>query len=116
MALDASTASEARDPACRATTLASASGMLPRSPRTLVVRWTGFSNFELVYNGQVILLDAYYDRGSFYPSTGVTAAELKKADVILVGHGHADHMSDAATIGAQTKRRLSARPSPSKSS
>jgi L-ascorbate metabolism protein UlaG (beta-lactamase superfamily) len=102
-ALDASTASEARDPACRATTLASASGMLPRSPRTLVVRWTGFSNFELVYNGQVILLDAYYDRGSFYPSTGVTAAELKKADVILVGHGHADHMSDAATIGAQTK-------------
>jgi len=102
-ALDASTASEARDPACRATTLASASGTLPRSPRTLVVRWTGFSNFELVYNGQVILLDAYYDRGSFYPPIGVKAAELKKADVILLGHGHADHMSDAATIGAQTR-------------
>jgi L-ascorbate metabolism protein UlaG (beta-lactamase superfamily) len=102
-ALDASTASEPRDPACHARTLASASGTLPRSPRTLAVRWTGFSNFELAYNGQVILLDAYYDRGSSYPSTGVTAAELKKADVILLGHGHADHMSDAATIGAQTR-------------
>jgi L-ascorbate metabolism protein UlaG (beta-lactamase superfamily) len=103
IALDASTASGLRDPACRATTLASVSGTLPRSPRTLAVRWTGFSNFELVYNGQVILLDAYYDRGSSYPSIGVTAAELKKADVILLGHGHYDHMSDAAAIGARTK-------------
>ena len=102
-ALDASTASEARDPACRARTLVSTGGPLPRSFRTLVVRWVGFSNFELVYNGQVILLDAYYDRGSFYPPIGVTAAELKKAAVILIGHGHADHMSDAAAIGAQTR-------------
>jgi L-ascorbate metabolism protein UlaG (beta-lactamase superfamily) len=102
-ALDASTANEARDPACRVPTLASVSGTLPKSPHTLAVRWTGFSNFELVYNGQIVLLDAYYDRGSSYPPIGVTAAELKKADVILLGHGHFDHMSDAAAIGARTK-------------
>src|SRR5258708_23610300 len=101
-ALDASGATESRDPACRAATLVSAGGGFPRNPHTLAVRWVGFSNYELVYNGHIILLDAYYDRGSFFPPLGVKAAEIKKADVILLGHGHLDHMSDAASIGSQT--------------
>jgi len=101
-ALDASGATESRDPACRAATLVSAGGVSPRNPHTLAVRWVGFSNYELVYNGHIILLDAYYDRGSFFPPLGVKAADLKKADVILLGHGHLDHMSDAASIGSQT--------------
>ena len=29
-------------------------------------------------------------------------ARLKRADVLLLGHGHSDHMSDAASIGART--------------
>jgi hypothetical protein len=101
-ALDASGATESRDPACRAATLVSAGGAFPRNPHTLAVRWVGFSNYELVYNGHVILLDAYYDRGSFFPPLGVKAADVKKAEVILLGHGHLDHMSDAASIGSQT--------------
>jgi hypothetical protein len=101
-ALDASGATDLRDPACRAATLVSAGGAFPRNPHTLAVRWVGFSNYELVYNGRIILLDAYYDRGSFFPPLGVKAADVKKADVILLGHGHVDHMSDAASIGAQT--------------
>src|SRR6195256_6784236 len=101
-ALDASGATESRDPACRAATLVSAGGAFPRNPHTLAVRWVGFSNYELVYDGRIILLDAYYDRGSFFPPLGVKAADIKKADVILIGHGHVDHMSDAASIGAQT--------------
>ena len=107
-ALDASAAGESRDPACRAARLVSAGGAFPRNPHTLAVRWVGFSNYELVYNGRIILLDAYYDRGSFFPPLGVKAADLKKADVILLGHGHVDHMSDAASIGAQTERWWSA--------
>jgi len=102
-ALDAAGANQTRDPACTATTLVSAGGALPRNPHTLAVRWIGFSNYELVYNNHVILLDAYIDRGSFFPPLGVKAADMKKADVILIGHGHLDHMSDAASIGAQTK-------------
>ena len=100
--LDTAGASEARDPACRAATFVSAGGVAPHNPHTLAVRWGGFSNYELVYNGRIILLDAYYDRGSFFSPLGVKAADLKKADVVLIGHGHSDHMSDAATIGAQT--------------
>ena len=33
---------------------------------------------------------------------GFKAADVKRANVILIGHGHVDHMSDAASVGAQT--------------
>jgi L-ascorbate metabolism protein UlaG (beta-lactamase superfamily) len=105
-AIDQAAALEPRDPACQARTLVAAGGAFPRNPHTLAVRWIGFSNFELVYNGRIILLDAYYDRGSEYPPLGVAAADIKSADVMLLGHGHFDHMSDAAAIAARTKALL----------
>jgi len=94
--------SEPHDPACSDPKLVSTGGAAPRDRHTLAVRWTGFSNFELVYNGKIILLDAFFDRGSNYPPLGFTAADVKKADVILLGHGHFDHMADAASIGIRT--------------
>jgi L-ascorbate metabolism protein UlaG (beta-lactamase superfamily) len=100
--MDKQFANEPRDPACHAPVLASTGGALPKNPRTLAVRWTGFANFELSYNGAVILLDAYFDRGSNYPPLGFKSADVKRANVILIGHGHHDHMSDAATVGART--------------
>jgi L-ascorbate metabolism protein UlaG (beta-lactamase superfamily) len=99
---NATFANEQRDPACQATTLVSAGGAAPRNPRTLAVRWTGFSNFELAVGGRIILLDAYFDRGSIFPPLGFKAADIKKADLLLIGHGHVDHMSDAASVGART--------------
>jgi L-ascorbate metabolism protein UlaG (beta-lactamase superfamily) len=90
------------DPSCTSTRLVAAGGQFPKDDRTLAVRWTGYSNFELVYNRQVILLDAYFDRGSIYPPLGFKAADLTRADVILIGHGHFDHMSDAASVAART--------------
>ena len=102
-AIDQAAAGEPRDPACEARMLASTSGAMPRNSHTLAVRWTGYSNFELVYNGQILLLDAYYDRGSVYPSLGFKAADVKRADAILIGHGHFDHMADAAYVGARTR-------------
>src|SRR5262245_13970909 len=103
-ALDANAAfaTAPRDPACHDAVMASTGGALPKNPHTLAIRWTGYSNFELSYNGQIVLLDAYFDRGSLYPSLGFKAADVKKADAILIGHGHHDHMSDAATVGART--------------
>jgi L-ascorbate metabolism protein UlaG (beta-lactamase superfamily) len=101
-AIDHAAANEPRDPACHDRVLASAGGALPRDAHTLVVRWIGYGNFELVYDGHILLLDAYYDRGSLYPSLGAKASDIKRADAILVGHGHFDHMSDAASIGART--------------
>jgi L-ascorbate metabolism protein UlaG (beta-lactamase superfamily) len=90
------------DPGCEVSTLVSTGGPLPNNPKTLAIRWTGYSNFELVYNGKIILLDAYLDRGSMFPPLGFKAADIKQADLILIGHGHLDHMSDAASVGART--------------
>ena len=90
------------DPACRSERLVSTGGLFPKDRNTLSVRWTGYGNFELAYNGQIILLDAYFDRGGEYPPLGFSAADVRKADVILIGHGHYDHMSDAASVGIRT--------------
>src|SRR5262249_23393001 len=100
--LSAAFESAPRDPGCESATLVSTGGQFPRDPGTLAIRWTGYANFELAFNGQVVLLDAYFDRGSFFPSLGFAAADVRRADLILIGHGHVDHMSDAASVGART--------------
>ena len=95
-----------RDPACTSDRLTSTGGPSPQNPHTLAVRWTGFSNYELTYKGKIILLDAYFDRGKDYPPLGFSAADVKKADAIIIGHGHYDHMSDAASVGIRTGATL----------
>ncbi len=94
--------SGASDAGCEVSKLVSTGGPAPRNPHTLAIRWTGYSNFELAYNGQIILLDAYFDRGSTYLPLGFKAADITKANVILIGHAHFDHMSDAASVAART--------------
>jgi L-ascorbate metabolism protein UlaG (beta-lactamase superfamily) len=91
-----------RDAACSAAKLVSTGGPAPRNPYTLAVRWTGFSNFEIAYRDKIILLDAFIDRGSNYPPLGFTASDVKHADLIILGHGHFDHMADAASIAVRT--------------
>jgi L-ascorbate metabolism protein UlaG (beta-lactamase superfamily) len=91
-----------RDLACSIAKLVSTGGPPPHNPYTLVVRWTGFSNFELTYRDKIILLDAFIDRGSNYPPLGFAAADVKHADLIIIGHGHFDHMADAASIAVRT--------------
>ena len=93
---------ETADPACQSEQLVSTGGPAPKDRHTLAIRWTGYGNFELVYNGQVMLLDAYFDRGSEYPPLGFSAADVRKADVMLIGHAHYDHVSDAASVGIRT--------------
>jgi len=93
---------QTNDPGCENPVLVSTGGAFPRDPNTLVVRRTGFSNYELAYKGDVLLLDAYFDRGSIFPPLGFKAADIKRVNVILIGHGHVDHMSDAASVGIRT--------------
>jgi L-ascorbate metabolism protein UlaG (beta-lactamase superfamily) len=100
--LQAHVLAQENDPACESATLVSTGGQFPRNAQTLAIRWTGFSNFELAYKGQIILLDAYFDRGSIFPSLGFKAADIRRANVILIGHGHSDHMSDAASVAIRT--------------
>lgn len=94
---------ETADPACQVAKLVSTGGPMPSSPQTLALRWAGYANYELVYNGQVVLLDAAFDRGSIFAPLGFTVPDVTRADAILIGHGHGDHMSDAAAVAIRTK-------------
>ncbi|MBI4885864.1 MAG: hypothetical protein HY824_02115 [Acidobacteria bacterium] len=91
-----------QDPACQALTPASIGGPLPRDPETVVVRWLGHTNYELVYRGSIFLLDAYYDRVPRNHAIGIVPADVRKATAVFIGHPHFDHMSDAAAVAQQT--------------
>jgi L-ascorbate metabolism protein UlaG (beta-lactamase superfamily) len=91
-----------QDPACQSLTPVAAGGSAPRDPETVVVRWLGWTNYEIAYRGDVFLLDAYYDRGPRSHPIGVSPKDLRKANAILIGHAHSDHISDAASVAKQT--------------
>lgn len=93
---------ETADPACQVARLVSTGAPMPASPTTLAIRWAGYANYELVYKGRVVLLDAAFDRGSIFPLLGFAVSDVTRADAILIGHGHADHMSDAAAVARRT--------------
>ena len=67
-----------------------------------MLRWLGTANYEVSYGDAVILLDAYFERGPRSRPIGVTVEALKRADLILIGHAHYDHIADAAAVARQT--------------
>src|SRR3982751_6369201 len=91
-----------QDPACQSLVPAAVGGPMPATPATLVVRWLGWTNYELTYRGNTFLLDTYYDRGPGQHPIGVAPKDFKKATAIFIGHAHFDHMSDAATVAKLT--------------
>jgi L-ascorbate metabolism protein UlaG (beta-lactamase superfamily) len=68
--------------------------------------WYGQSAFKIVTAaGNVLLVDPWltnpvYDRGRD------EIADLKRVDLILVSHGHSDHVGDAVEIGKRTQAKL----------
>ena len=89
--------------ACRSIVPTAMGGPMLREPNKIMLRWLATSNYELVYRGQVFLLDAYFERGPRNRPTGIVPGEVKQADAIFIGHAHFDHMSDAAPIAQKTK-------------
>jgi hypothetical protein len=86
---------------CDDLTAVAARGPTPEAS-VLALRWLGTTNFELAYGRTVVLLDAYYDRGPRNRPIGVSSADITRADLILIGHGHFDHIADAAAIAKRT--------------
>jgi L-ascorbate metabolism protein UlaG (beta-lactamase superfamily) len=91
---------------CRSLVPAAMGGPLLQDQNRISLRWLGTSNYELVYRGQVFLLDAYFDRGPRNRPTGIVPSEVKKTDAIFIGHGHFDHISDVAPIAQKTGAKV----------
>jgi L-ascorbate metabolism protein UlaG (beta-lactamase superfamily) len=67
--------------------------------QTLAITWLGHSSFQLRTPGGVdILLDPWYTGNPRFPE----GARPTKADLILVSHGHSDHITDAAAMAKAT--------------
>jgi L-ascorbate metabolism protein UlaG (beta-lactamase superfamily) len=95
--------SMAADDACDSLTPAAIGGpMLPAGSDTALLRWLGTANYELDYHGRVYLFDTYYNTKPRNRPIGFTAEQVKRADVIFLGHGHFDHMADIVPVAAQT--------------
>lgn len=77
-------------------------GAANADPDVLTIRWYGTSNYELNFRDRVVLLDTFYDRGPRMRGLGFGPGEVVRADAVLIGHPHYDHMSDAAQVALQT--------------
>jgi len=67
--------------------------------QTLAITWLGHSAFRLrTPGGKELLFDPWYTGNPVFPP----AARPKTADLILISHGHSDHITDAAAMAKQT--------------
>lgn len=64
--------------------------------------WLGCATFRLVRGDLVVFLDAYIDRVASAPPTGVHTSSIDRADWILVGHSHFDHLWGAERVALRT--------------
>ena len=89
--------------ACSSTKAAVTGGPVP-SPASemVVIRWLGNANFEFAHKGKVYLFDAYFDRTPRSHDIGIKAADISKAEAILVSHAHFDHIADIGPLARQT--------------
>lgn len=65
----------------------------------LQITWLGHSSFRVrTPGGKEILFDPWYTGNPSF----VESSRPKSADLILVSHGHSDHITDAAAMAKQT--------------
>lgn len=68
--------------------------------------WLGTATFRLTLDDVVVFLDAYMDRVPSAPPVGLSAKDVQRADFVLVGHSHFDHLAGAEIIAATTGARV----------
>ena len=62
---------------------------------TAALDWLGCATFRLTLGNTVVLLDAYIDRVPSAPPIGIGVDDIDRADWIVVGHSHFDHLYGA---------------------
>jgi L-ascorbate metabolism protein UlaG (beta-lactamase superfamily) len=68
----------------------------------ITLDWLGVATFRLIVDDLVIFLDAFMDRVPAAPPVGLTTSTVDRADFILVGHSHFDHLWGAERIARNT--------------
>lgn len=76
-------------------------GILPMVKRALL-SWFGTSTFRFEYGGLVVYLDTYMDRVEAAPPVGLSVREIMRADFVVIGHSHFDHLWGADKVALNT--------------
>ncbi len=75
----------------------------PRKRGSVAITWLGHSAFHLISpGGKSILIDPWLDN----PKAPPGAREIGQVDLILVSHGHADHIGNTVEIARRTGAKV----------
>jgi L-ascorbate metabolism protein UlaG (beta-lactamase superfamily) len=66
------------------------------------IAWLGVSTFRVHAGDLVVYLDAYIERVPAAPPVGVSIGDIDRADFVIVGHSHFDHVWGAERIAVNT--------------
>ncbi len=71
------------------------------------LQWFGQSAFKLTtQNGKVILIDPFISKNPKTPEKLKDLSKLGKIDLILITHGHGDHVGDTEKLAAMTGAKV----------
>jgi L-ascorbate metabolism protein UlaG (beta-lactamase superfamily) len=85
--------------------------MEKKTKNDITLRWMGTAAFEICYRGKTLLIDPFASRPSLWrvaagrpiPSDeSETERRFPRANIILIGHSHFDHLMDAPSIARRT--------------
>lgn len=79
----------------------------PRLAHAFDLQWFGQSAFKITTpHGKVILIDPFITKNPVTPQELKDLSKLGKVDLILVTHGHGDHVGDTAAIAQMTGAKV----------
>ena len=69
---------------------------------TATLQWFGTATWRLIVDDYVIWLDAYINRAPTAAPVPERAEAVTRADAILIGHSHFDHIAEAGLVAKNT--------------
>lgn len=71
------------------------------------ITWFGTAGFRIKTDSRTLLIDPYLSRNDkAFPKQSLKPEDIQEGDVILITHGHFDHIYDVPTISANTGAKV----------